>query len=196
MRIEPVPEPEIVKTLVLTMQDQGKSEKERLEAREKLILGHTKVGLVVTRSLLRKTMGHDPQDVFQESLLGVTEAVDRIANGRCKHTDYTAYIGSVTKGFVFRFLGKDHVVPTDWRSKESTTMVDVSSIDSEAVNTCEMPKPLDWLSQIIEDDTDKLILELKLDGMGNFEIAGRVGMTHQAISCRIQALRNRLRRII
>lgn len=139
-----------------------------IEARDRLIYGHLKLGLMIVGYFMKFRSGIG-QELVSEMLWTLTTSVDNIQKGKIdENPNVTGYIRGRMSGALRNLV-----------MKKAPTLI-VKDYPSRKANDSELEIE-DILKQCKLNKTQQQVVELRLSGMKDPEVGAQMGITKQAV---------------
>ena len=161
-------------------------------ARDEIILGHINLAGSIAATYAAQ-LKRDPQDIMSVAMLGLCDAVDRIALGSCTHGNFGAYINKCVNGRIDEFVSKDHMIkPCGFRERKNEPYKQATGLDRLQYRDQKVDMSLFESSHFTRRERE--ILQLKYEGHTEGEIAWRLEITQQRVSQILAGLKGAVKR--
>ena len=144
-----------------------------------LIEGHMRLGCSIAGRYVR--FGGDSDEMVGAAMLGIVRAVDKIKDGQLKHDNITGYIVHYIHQECSEVLRKDTAVPTP-RKKEKKQIVQLNDALDCCYDDFNIIDFEDALESIIENDEERLIVELRKQGYADEVIAEKLSIDRNKVT--------------
>lgn len=169
------------------------------EACDLLIKGHINLAANIVGRYIA-TYNEDGDALFSAALVGVCDAVDKIRKGVMTHNNVTGYITDTIHGFISDELDKLRFIRIPRRTRHDHdykipdfvrhNLVECCVFDSNELEVEEIKEKL------IESDRDREILDYRLSGYSDPEIADLIGVSTKTVFVYRREMQKRYQNVV
>ena len=157
------------------------------EDKDKLILSFVSIASNIA-SHYSRLPEIDYDDIQAEAILGIVDAIDRVAKGKVEHNNIGGYVNKYIHQYCFKFLKKFS------RYRESVVIEQLIT-DSESNSSFDFLAFNDCLDTIVKTSNERRVLELRKEGFNDTEIQGFTGLSRPTIGKIRSTLFNRFKQL-
>jgi len=146
---------------------------------DSLTESHMRLGCSIAGRYVR--LGGDSDEMVGAAMFGIVRAVDKIKDGQLEHDNITGYIVHYIHQECSESLRKNTTIPTP-RKKPPKHIFPLTATTSTSYDDFNIVDFEDVLEKIIENDEERLIIELRREGFMDKAIAEILGISRSQVT--------------